>query len=143
MKRHFFLVGFLFFLLAVSSVSGEERKFYVIVHNANSLSSIEGGELSKIFMKKTAQWPNGQSILPVDQPEGSPVRESFSREVHGKSASDIKAYWEQRIFSGRGTPPLEKGSDSEVVGYVKVNPGAIGYVSSPVSESGVKVLKVN
>lgn len=141
MKR-FWVIGLFFFSLAVSSAFGE-GKFYVIVNSANPLSSIEGGELSKIYMKKTSQWPNGQQILPVDQAEGSSVRESFSREVHGKSASDIKAYWEQRIFSGRGTPPLEKGSDGEVISYIKANPNAVGYVSSPVSEPNVKVLKVN
>lgn len=142
MGRSVLLAGIFFALLSASSVFGEGR-FYVIVNSANPLTSIETGELSKIFMKKTVQWPNGQSILPVDQPDGAAVRESFSKEIHGKSASEVKAYWEQRIFSGRGTPPLEKGSDSEVIAYVKANPHAIGYVSSPVSESGVKMLKVN
>lgn len=142
MRKPIPFVVFFLFLAAVSSAFGE-GKFYVIVNRANPLTSVEAGELSKIFMKKTLQWPNGQSILPVDQSKGAAVRESFSQTIHGKSTSEIRAYWEQRIFSGRGTPPLEKGSDGEVIAYIKANPNAVGYVSSPVSEPDVKVLKVN
>ncbi len=34
------------------------------------------------------------------------------------------------IFSGRGVPPLELRSDSEILNYVSSHPDAISYVSS-------------
>jgi ABC-type phosphate transport system substrate-binding protein len=115
----------------------------VIVNGANSLSSLDDKEVSKLFLKKSVLWPNGQPALPVDQSERSSVREIFSKEVHGKTTSSLQAYWQQQIFSGRNIPPPEKGSDGEVIAFVKANPNAIGYVSAQPSEGGIKVLKIN
>lgn len=142
MKRALFLISFLFFLLQGGWAGGEER-FYVIVNSANPVSSMEAKDVSKLFLKKMTAWPTGQSVLPVDQPENSSAREQFSKEVHGKTAASLKAYWQQQIFSGRNIPPLEKSSDSEVIAYVKNNPNAIGYVLAQPAEGGIKVLKIN
>lgn len=65
----------------------------------------------------------------MDQ-EGAAIRESFSRVIHGRSANQIAAYWQQQIFSGRNIPPEQRSSDDEVIAYVSSTPGAIGYVST-------------
>jgi ABC-type phosphate transport system substrate-binding protein len=140
MKRFFSLFGLL--LLFCGAFVAAEERFYVIVNSANPLSSMEEKEVSKLFLKKTVQWPNGQPALPVDQSERSSVRENFSKEIHGKTISSLQAYWQQQIFSGRNIPPPEKNSDSEVIAFVNGNPNAIGYVSAQPSDVGVKVLKV-
>lgn len=140
MKRSFFLLGLLL-LLYVPFAAGEDR-FYVIVNGANSLSSMEDKEVSKLFLKKSVLWPNGQPVVPVDQSERSSVREIFSKEIHGKTTASLQAYWQQQIFSGRNIPPPEKSSDSEVIAFVKANLNAIGYVSAQPSDAGVKVLKL-
>jgi hypothetical protein len=87
--------------------------------------------------------PDGSPVLPVDLLQGSPVRASFSKEIHDRGVEAVKAYWQQVIFSGRGVPPPEEESGTAVVEYVRSHPGAIGYVSvrTPLGE-GVKVLKV-
>ena len=60
-----------------------------------------------------------------------------------KSVSAVKSYWQQQIFSGRGVPPTERSTDSEVLAYVRSNPNAIGYVSSAAALGGsVKVVTV-
>src|SRR5581483_44487 len=140
MKRFFFLFGIVLSLCGGLAVA--EDRFYVIVNGANSVSSMEDKEVSKLFLKKTGVWPNGQPVVPVDQAERSSVREVFSKEIHGKTTSSLQAYWQQQIFSGRNIPPPEKGSDGEVIAFVKANPNAIGYVSAQPSDAGVKVLKV-
>jgi ABC-type phosphate transport system substrate-binding protein len=119
-------------------------EFYVVVvHEDNPLSSMPAAEVSRLFLRKVERWPDGQPVLPVDLREGSPVRESFSREVHGRAPEAIRAYWQQVIFSGRGVPPPEEDSGSAVVAYVRDHRGAIGYVSVRTSlGAGVKVLKV-
>jgi ABC-type phosphate transport system substrate-binding protein len=140
MKKTFFLLFLLLGLISGGLAGGEER-FYVIVNNANPISSMEAKEISKLFLKKANQWPNGQPVLPLDQPESSPIRENFSKAIHGKTIASLQAYWQQQIFSGRSIPPPVKNSDSEAITYVKGNPNAISYVSSP-PDCGVKVLKV-
>jgi hypothetical protein len=32
-------------------------------------------------------------------------REGFSKEVHGRSVTAIKSFWNQQIFAGRQVPP--------------------------------------
>ena len=79
---------------------------------------------------------------PVDLNESSKTRENFTKEIHGKKVSAIKAYWQKQIFTGRGVPPPEKSSDKEVLEYVEKNEGAIGYISVRKSISNFDVKNV-
>lgn len=116
--------------------------YKVIVNNANGKSSLAKKELVQLFMKKTPQWSDGTPVVAVDQTEKSTVRERFTQEIHGKSVSAVKSYWQQQIFSGRDVPPVEKSSDAQVIAFVKQNPGAIGYVAAGADTAGVKVVTV-
>jgi hypothetical protein len=56
--------------------------------------------------------------------------------------SSVRQYWQQEIFSGRGTPPPVRASDLEVAEYVAANPGAIGYVAADAEVKDVKVVQI-
>lgn len=99
-------------------------------------------QASKLFLKKVTKWDNGHPVLPVDLGAASAVRETFSREVHGKTVTAIKSYWQQKIFSGRDVPPPEKQSDAEVLAYAQANVDAIGYISENSRAGNTKVNKV-
>lgn len=137
----------IFALAAMSVVAGsqqlEAQEFQVVVNAANPISEISRSDASRIFQKKTKKFENGQGVSPVDLPADSPVREQFSQGVHGRSASAIKSYWQQQIFSGRGVPPEEKGSDLAVLDFIRSTPGAIGYVAgdTPLGD-GVKAVTI-
>ena len=118
--------------------------FKVVVNDTNSSETISKQQLENIFMKKMNTWNNGQPVIPVDQTAASNTRNGFSKVIFGRDTSAIKSYWQRQIFSGRGVPPPEKASDEEVLAFVRVNSGAIGYVSSDASVgSGVKVLEIS
>jgi ABC-type phosphate transport system substrate-binding protein len=116
--------------------------FEVIVNAANPVAALPADEVSRYFLHKSLQWPNGTKVAAVDLVEDAPARAVFSRAVHQKTTSAVKAYWQRLIFAGRDVPPPEKPS-AEVVGYVRSNLGAIGYVApgTPLGD-GVKVLKL-
>jgi ABC-type phosphate transport system substrate-binding protein len=128
-------------LLGAALAWSQDTGFKLIVNPTNTTASITRDEVSRIFLKKGA-WSNGTPAQPVELPESSPVRKRFSQEVHGKTAAAIVAYWQQQIFSGRSVPPPTKGTDSEVVAFVKSNAGAVGYVSAGAATDGVSTLKV-
>ena len=119
-----------------------DAPFRVIVHASNTASSLPKIEVSQMFLKKVTRWPGGAVVKPVELRAGSKVREAFCDAVHGRSSAAVGTYWTQVIFSGRGTPPIEKATDEEVVAYVRGNEGAIGVVSASASVSGVKVIEV-
>lgn len=119
------------------------QEFKVVVHAQVPLDGIPTSELANIFQKKERRLPSGETAAPIDQGESSEVREIFSLAVHGRSARQIAAYWQQQIFSGRDFPPDEGDSDAEVLAYVASTPGAIGYVSADCELiDGVKAIVV-
>lgn len=128
-------------ILAVTGIT-EAQSYQVIVNNTNSVSNITKSDLSAIFLKTTNRWDNGTNIEPVDLSSRSAVRADFSQDVHGRSVGAIRSHWQQAAFSGAGTAPLERGSDADVIEFVRNNPGAIGYISAGINASGVKTLQV-
>jgi ABC-type phosphate transport system substrate-binding protein len=128
--------------LFAAAAHGAEPGFHVMVNEANPVSSLSREELSDLFLKKKSIWPDGSLVLPVDQLEETEVREAFNREIHRKSGSAVRAYWQQRIFSGRDVPPPEKETDANVIVYVRRNRGAIGYISANSPAAGGKIVPV-
>jgi ABC-type phosphate transport system substrate-binding protein len=102
--------------------------FVVVVNAANATATLPRSVVAMIFLRR-AGWPSGAPATPVDQVDRSPARVEFTKAVHGKSVSAIKAYWQQKIFSGQDIPPLEKPTDADVLAFVLATPSAIGYVA--------------
>jgi ABC-type phosphate transport system substrate-binding protein len=117
----------------------------LIVNSANPISALYRNEVEGLFLGKVYRWPGtGRDVLPVDQTDNSPARETFARDILKRSPEAIKAYWEQQIFSGHSTPPPVRVSDTDVLSYVRTNPGAIGYVQAGTDlGDGVKAIWVS
>lgn len=125
-----------------SAQSAPAVPYKVIVNASNPIRSLRKAELARIFLKKIEAWESGALVVPIDQPERAPVRQTFSREVLGKPPAAVKSYWNQLVFSGRSVPPAEKMTDAEVINFVRNTPSAVGYVAATTSTKGVKVLAV-
>lgn len=147
MKRTFALsiVVVLVALCAMATTAVGEptgMTYRVIVNSKNPVSSVEREFLRDAFLKKSRYWSDRSAIRPVDLHAHSTVRKDFSADVVGRSVSAVKAYWRQRVFSGQDVPPPEAANDAEVIGYVRRNEGALGYVSATAALDGVKVVSV-
>src|SRR4030042_4763467 len=119
MKRKLLPLLGIISLLVGGVMPAQDRAFKSVVNSGNPVSSISKDELSKLFLKKIATWQDGRAVVPVDLPERSPVRESFSREVHDRPLAAVKSYWQQQMFSGRSTPPATRNSDAEALAFVQ------------------------
>ena len=110
---------------------------YVVVVNEAGPASLTKDDLSRIFLKKS------KTLMPVDQDKDAKVRSTFSKAILGRPLSAIISYWQQQIFSGGDSPPVEKASDAEVLAFVRNNPKAIGYVAAGTDlGSGVRAVTV-
>jgi ABC-type phosphate transport system substrate-binding protein len=117
-------------LVGTAARGAEPETDYKIVVNAkNPASTLTRTDVTRIFLKKTTTWPNGQSADPIDQHTDSASRRAFSKSVLRMDIGAVASYLNQLIFSGRGVPPLTKPSDAEVLSYVHDNANAIGYVA--------------
>ena len=130
--------------VATTPALAQQTEPYVIVVNArNPISSMSAEELARVFLKKQKTWEDGSAVLPVDLPEDSQVRETFTRDVLGRSTSAVRAFWQQMIFSGRDVLPVVRDDPGAVISYVSSNTYAIGYVApnTPLDDQ-VKVVEV-
>ena len=116
--------------------------FVVIVHPDNPVTSVDRDFLRDAYLKKATDWSHGETIRPVDLSGRFDVREVFTREVLRKTSAQLRSYWNQQIFSGKGTPPVEADSIAEMLEYVAANSGAIGYLPAGASPARVKVVEV-
>ena len=146
MKRYLLTIIALTVLVTVqinSTAVAQNSGYVVITHPENPLDSISKSQASSLLLKKRSRWPNSDlKAEPVDLSGDSSVRELLSRDLHDRSVSSIKSYWQKQIFSGRNSPPPELSGDQEVISWVRERPGAIGYVSPRAQLDGVKTLAV-
>lgn len=127
-----------------SAVVVAEPALVVIVNVKNGVRALDKKTITDMFLKKRTQWSDDGVIVPVDQSRGSVVRGQFSDQVLGRSVAAVRTYWNRLVFSGRGVPPQELGSDEDVVKYVAKREGAIGYIAGSVNlkDTGVKAIEV-
>lgn len=111
----------------------------VIVHPSNA-DTVDQKVIENIFLGKTKTFPCGAQAVPVNLDSAMPLRETFDTKVLGKSSSQLKSYWSQKVFTGKGTPPKEVTSGAEMIKLVASNPNIIGYIDSSEANDSVKVI---
>src|SRR4051794_29454819 len=110
--RHIALAAMVVLGLAGSTLAGD-ASFKVIVNPKNSMTSVDRDFLRNAWLKKEAAWSDGETIRPLDLSARFTVRDQFTREVIKKTPSQLKSYWNQQIFSGKGVPPPETDSTGD------------------------------
>jgi ABC-type phosphate transport system substrate-binding protein len=68
------------------------------------------------------------------------AKETFDSAVLSKSASQLKAYWSKKMFTGKGIPPKEVSSNDDMLKLISSNPSMIGYIDSTLVNDTVKVI---
>jgi ABC-type phosphate transport system substrate-binding protein len=117
-----------------------EADVVAVVSAKSPITALSMSQVADIFFGKATRFPNGVRAFPVDQAEGSAVRDEFYTKVVGKTAAQIKAYWSKIIFTGRGQPPPSVSSDIEMKKRISDNPAAIGYIDKSLVDDSVRVV---
>ncbi len=95
--------------------------------------------LRNVFLKKIFVDKDGQRLIPVNLPAGSPLRRVFAQEVTHLPEGQQDDYWNRQYFQGV-SPPYVLASQEAVVRFVAATPGAIGYVTSCFVDSSVRMV---
>ena len=111
----------------------------VVVGRESFIAGVDRDVLRELFLRRQRLWPNGTAAVPVNLPADHALRDRFSRLVLGRSVRDLVAYWNARYFEGV-RPPIVLPSGSAVCAYVRVEPGAIGYLPITDVDDGCRVL---
>lgn len=113
---------------AAPAVAGD---VYVIAHPGVALTA---AELKDVYLGEK-QFVGPIKLVPVDN---AAVQGDFLAKALNMEASRYGALWTKKGFRGALAAPAIKSGDTEVIGFVKNTPGAIGYVSA--QSGGVKEL---
>jgi len=112
----------------------------VVVVNPSNTSTFDKSKIKKIFLGKTKSFENGRAAILLSPTPDSAAREQFNKLVLGKSSNQINAYWSKMIFTGKGIPPQEMKSDSELIEAIAANQDTIGYIDAASVTDAVKVV---
>lgn len=114
---------------AMSAPHAKAESLKIIVNSNNQTKMMTRKFLADAFFKKITFWEHGESIIPVDLQSESVTREEFSNQIMNRSVTAVRSYWQQMIFSGQAVPPVEFGTEDEVIQYVGSHRNALAYVS--------------
>lgn len=127
-----------------SAQSSVGNNILIVVNAKTTTAALTARDVSDLYLGRTRNLPNGQSIVAVDHPSASASRARFYKALTGKAITDINAYWARLLFTGQSSPPQPLSDSNAVIESIKANPGLIGYVEQsqlPNPEAmGLKVL---
>lgn len=127
-------------LLAMSAVTSARAEVVVIVSAKSHITSLTAEQTAKIFLGKASSFPDDGDAVPIDQSEGSAIRDEFYSKVVHKNSSQLSAYWAKIIFTGDGRPPEKLESNVAVRKAVAKNPNVIGYIDKSAVDKSVRVI---
>ncbi|HEX4975458.1 MAG TPA: phosphate ABC transporter substrate-binding protein [Pseudomonadales bacterium] len=125
-------------LFAVSSFTYAE--LVVVVNPQNTVQSLSKEDVSRIYLGKNKNFPNGSDIETIDLHKDSQLREDFYRKVCGKSPSQIASYWSRLIFTGKGVPPRSVDTEAAAKEWIVSHPNSMAYIDSANVDGSVKVV---
>ena len=129
------------FGLVLSLAAGAASADVVAVVSASSpIMSLSKSQVTDIFLGRVSRFPDGSQAVPIDQVEGSSVRDQFYVKVAGKSPAQVKAFWSKIIFTGRGQPPKAVPNSIDMKKRIAENPAAIGYIEEQLVDDTVRVV---
>jgi ABC-type phosphate transport system substrate-binding protein len=127
-------------LAALALAAPAQADLLVVVHPRNPVGELTAEQVAQIYMGASNAFPGGGAAVPLDQAEGSAVRQEFLARVLDKSAAQFKAVWSRLIFSGKGTRPRVLADSGEVKKAVAAEPAAIGFIDAAAVDASVKVV---
>jgi len=124
----------IFAALLLAAAAPAFAETVVIVNPANPATRMFSEQAAQFFLGKSAMF------TPIDQAEGSHIRNDFYQKIADKDAAQVKAIWSKLVFTGKATAPKEMKSNAEVKKAVAADPKAIGYIDKSAVDDTVKVI---
>jgi hypothetical protein len=98
----------------------------VVVANVN-VHKLDVQTVQRIYTGKVIEVA-GVPVAPVNWHVGQAPRQRFLADYLQQNEDNYLAYWTVRRYVGKGVPPREVGSVTEVINYVLSTPGAVAYL---------------
>ncbi len=111
----------------------------VVVIGHSNVPKIDLPTVQKIYTGKFTEVA-GMHVKPVALKTGLAVRDRFLQTFLNQDEEKYTAYWTVRRYIGKGVPPNEMATASDVIAHVQTTPGAIGYLDEADLKPGLNVI---
>jgi hypothetical protein len=125
-------------LLLLLTGAGRAEASTVVIGHAN-LPRLDAATVNKVFTGRAIEVA-GIVVTAINASAGSTVRSRFLQTYLNQDEEKYTAYWTVRRYIGKGAPPRELASSSEVIDFVQTNLGAIGYIDEADLKPGLNIL---
>ena len=129
-------------LIIMLFISTPAQSELVVIGNSKTVfSELNTRIISRIYTGKVIEI-EGASVIPVNSTQTTSLRNRFLEKYLSQNENEYSAYWTVRRFIGKGTPPKEFASVTDIITYVAETPGAIGYIDTDLISvpSSVKII---
>ncbi len=106
----------------------------LVIGHAN-VPKLDEATLQKVYTGKVIDVA-GVNVVAVNAAQNHPSRTRFLQSYLNQDEEKYTAYWTVRRYIGKGTPPKEFASSSEIIQFVNNTPGAIGYIDEQDAKPG-------
>lgn len=117
----------------------------VIVHPDSPVRMLNVREVSDLYLGRTRGLGSGDSrisIIILEHPADSPLREAFFRTLNGMSMRQVNAYWARLRFSGEVLPPTALQDNRAIIEAVARNRNALSYVDAAALNDSVRAVLI-
>lgn len=114
-------------IILLSPIVYADSLLTVIVSKNSNIEEMSKKDVSRIFLSKTKELPNGQKAITLE-PNEIEYQEIFYEEVCEKTQQQLKKYWATVLFTGKGQPPRKMERIEDIIDFVKNNENAIAYI---------------
>jgi hypothetical protein len=114
-----------------------------LIANADlQVSEISRTQARLLFTMRLQQWPDNQPVKVFVLADTDPIHVNFAKRMLQLFPYQLRRVWDRQVFSGTGQAPITVATEKEMIERVAATPGALGYVNSAASLSGVKQIAI-
>ena len=133
----------MFILCPIAGFVHDASAGVVVICNKNvPVDSLDKKEIKKIYLGDKTRWSDDKKIIFVALDSGE-EHKTFLKKYVGKSSSQFRNYWKKKVFTGKGKAPKSFRQMEGLLEYVAGTEGAIGYISSELTDDNVKIISEN
>jgi ABC-type phosphate transport system substrate-binding protein len=112
-------------LFTILNVVGSENSIAIIGHK--DMVKLSNIQIKKIYTGRIIE-VEGTLVTPINIKTPNYLRSLFLMKYLNQDEDKYTAYWTVRRFIGKGTPPKELDSETEMLEFIRNNPGSLGYI---------------
>lgn len=128
------------FMLSLALLPATVFAEVAVIVNAANGATLDDAAIARIYLAQVRKFPDGSAAQPIDQKDGTAIREDFTTKLVKRAPAHIKSYWAQQKFTGNLKSLKQLTDDDAVVKFVAENADSIGYVDATKVRPGVKVV---